>query len=77
MKHIKINTLNQSATDILRANLVKKEVPFKQLGTAFILIDSIHLYYQKVFKGLWLGADANMELQELNKDDLKNEIYVH
>lgn len=78
MEHLKINTLNNDATQLLRSNLINAQVAFKQLGSAFVLVDSIHLYYQNVFDGLWIGFNANMEIQEINNNfDLKEPIYIH
>lgn len=79
MEHLKVNTLNENATTLLRNNLIKKSVPFKQLGTAFVFVnDNLKLYYLNIFKGLWLGANANMKIENVNYEyDLKDPIYIH
>lgn len=71
----KVNTLTADATNILRDNLTDENVKFKQFGSAFVFDQDKTRYNADVFDGLWVGFNANIELQEANDFDRKE--YSH
>ncbi len=74
----KINTLNDNAETTLKNNLIESNIPFKQLGSAFLLPDDLFIYNLNALDGLWIGYQANIEIQEINKDfDLTQNLYCH
>lgn len=78
MDIMKINALNDDAANRFRNNLTETQVEFKQLGSAFLIPKGTGYIQPKAFDGLWIGADANIEIQPINPDfDLKQELYVH
>lgn len=77
MELFKVNTLTEAATNLLRENLIEMAVDFKQLGTAFLMPEKTGWYKPDVFKGLWIGTDANMEIEEVNDFDRAQELYRH
>lgn len=75
---MKINTLNDEATKLFRANLIESQVAFKQLGTAFLIPEDTGTHNPSAFSGLWIGVDANIEIQEICPVyDASQELYKH
>lgn len=77
MECMKVNTLNENATHLFHQNLVNEQILFKQLGTAFIIPENTASFHPNSFNGLWIGHDANIELEELSAFDKSQELYVH
>ena len=78
MIRLKIYTLSDYSKQLLRKNLIDAAVPFAQAGTAFLLPDINTFDHRKVYDGLWIGADANIEMQEIATDfDRTEPLVIH
>lgn len=77
MERMKVNTLDNEATNLFRNNLINSRAAFKQLGTAFVVDQNVSMLHPDAFDGLWQGFDANIELQDIEHYDQNVEMYIH
>lgn len=69
MSLLKVNACQDNSVEILRSNLIRDQVAFKQTGTAFLVDGLDAMLHPKIFDNLWIGFNANIELQDVSADD--------